>query len=269
GSLLGSEVLGYYTRAQSSVFSIVKASASVINPVFYSIVSQSGNQQKFQQNAFFRSYEVLIIVMPYLAGVLLFFSDDVISLLFGSSWLESANILQVFGIALLFRPLSKINVEMIKALGSIRSLVLIWGFALLFFVCLAIFLGSQLGAPGVAIAYVITSVMIFFSSTKKCLNILKINAYIFLKRLSLAYLRAIIVITALGLLKWWGFAANDVDFGYLANLVIISLVCVALYLTTSIILRVEADDDYLRFFGLTEERFPVLRILKKFGGTNV
>ena len=198
GKLLGTEVLGGYNLVRQ----FCMKPALVINPILTRVAFPV--MSKLQ-----KSPELPVIYTKLLTALafvnfpiycfLAFFSEEVVSFLFGEKWLHLSQLLTLLAVWCLVRSCMNPLGSLFMAIGKVKQLFK-WNLGLLCVFPLAISTGAQFGGEEVAISLVFVQVVIFIAHLRILLsNHLGLNWWQLLKQLSLPLL-----ISAVSLLLIWG-----------------------------------------------------------------
>ena len=142
----------------------IKSVSQFVNPVFYSLVSKKKDLVVENIAANFITYTQISILIFFPAGLILFFfSDNLIFVIFGNKWLEMVPIVTILSFLFFIRPITKINVEIFKALSLTGLMSKIYMVFTPLYI-LAILFSVQIGLNEVAISYVIVNYILAFVS---------------------------------------------------------------------------------------------------------
>jgi PST family polysaccharide transporter len=161
GAGWGSGVLGYYSRAYAlavtPVAQFTNSLGGVAVPALSRLQSRPGAYR-----AYFRRVLTLVslITLPPLLALCIL-ADDVVFLVLGPQWLESAVLVRALAVAALFQPVLSVSGWHYVCLGLGRELRA-WGIASVSVILLGFAVGLPWGARGVAASYAVCSNLLLF-----------------------------------------------------------------------------------------------------------
>lgn len=112
--------LGIYSRADNTKQMPLTILSKIYERVAFPVFSKaSDDKEKLLRGVRLALKGMMLITAPVMAGLMVS-ADEVVLILFGEAWLESAPILQILCLAGLFWPLQIVNTNLQKALGHSR-----------------------------------------------------------------------------------------------------------------------------------------------------
>jgi teichuronic acid exporter len=161
GKMFGPRELGFYTRAENTQNLLsTLLTRSVSRVTFPAFSSVNEDLEKIKRWGAISVSSIMFVTAPILIFIAVY-SAMFIEVLFGKQWLPSSSILSILAIAALTFPITKINQNMVTAIGmakeqfNIQLTKVISGIFLLV-------IGSFYGMLGVAIGFLINSVFGMF-----------------------------------------------------------------------------------------------------------
>lgn len=125
GKFLGISASGYLTQAKKLEETASKSIASTLNSVSFPIlVRKIDNKALFANEATSIFSTTILILFPILFTISIY-SDDIIVLLYGDKWKESAQYLSILMFAGAFMTMETLTRNFIKSLGEVRRLFII------------------------------------------------------------------------------------------------------------------------------------------------
>ncbi|QKY21976.1 flippase (plasmid) [Halolamina sp. CBA1230] len=157
GVIVDMTAVGYYTVAKQ-VSDFVAAPASSFGYTISPALGEQSSKDRAERAAslYQQSLEyVLIGYVPALVGLVLV-AEPTIRYVFGSDYLSSVLVLQVFSGFMLVNAINKVTSDGLDYLGRARSRAIVKSVTAVGNVCLNLLLIPQMGAVGAAVATVIT-----------------------------------------------------------------------------------------------------------------
>jgi teichuronic acid exporter len=233
--------VGFYERAQKTNQLPINLIMLMINRVAFSVFSSVAGDKKKLRYGFRKAQRIVMYInMPIMAGMVVL-ADPIIVTLFGDAWLNSIPILQVLGLMGMMWPMHMLNISVLKAQG--RS-DLYFNLALIKKTVTVILTitGSFYGIIAIAWAQVASSI---FS--------LLVNSYY--SRILLNYgiakqIRDLLPCLATALLSGYGMwqTTYSLKLPDTMELIIALMIGAVLYLTASVIFRIQALWDIIELF---------------------
>ncbi len=161
GKLAGAEALGFYTIAYQLILYPLRHVSGVINRVAYPVYARLQHDPRRLRRAFCRSSaNVATITLPILAGMAVA-ALPITRAIFGERWDPSATLLT------LLVPVGCLQ-ALVTTFGSIyhvtnrNGLLLVWSAIIGIVILVALIIGAQWGAVGVAAAYSIATLAVLY-----------------------------------------------------------------------------------------------------------
>jgi PST family polysaccharide transporter len=118
---LGNHFLGIYTKAFQLISKPASMLGSVIDQVFYPLISRMQDENE-KIIRIFQTSTVLMSIIFFPIGLLLFLlSNDIILLLLGSDWIESIGPFKYLSLAIFYRIAYKISDPIYRAKGKVYT----------------------------------------------------------------------------------------------------------------------------------------------------
>tara|TARA_R110000868_G_scaffold193351_1_gene438229 strand:- start:25402 stop:26925 length:1524 start_codon:yes stop_codon:yes gene_type:complete len=181
GKLLGTTVLGVYSKAFQLLSIPAKFFGSIFDKVLFPILSKNqGKKEKLSDFYLFMNSICFGLLMPISIAVFIN-AKLIVDTLLGNQWQEVVFPLQILIIGLSYRFGTKINKSYLKSMGLIyRGAYYQFIFAALMFGC-CIVGGYFFGLPGVAVGVLIATVLNYLQVSYRLYIELKFSKLTFLK----------------------------------------------------------------------------------------
>lgn len=118
GRVLGTEVLGLYTRAYQLMAIPAMFVGQLFERVLFPALAQKQHDLLSMRRAFQASVEVCAVVALPVSVLLFTLSREVVEILFGSRWLEIAPVLSILSLAVFFRTTYKCGDTVVRSKGE-------------------------------------------------------------------------------------------------------------------------------------------------------
>lgn len=152
GRVWGPVQLGFYDRAYMLLLFPLQAVMQPIGAVMLPLLSRIETDKVQLRDVYLRTiFQVMLLIVPGMAA-LACASDDVIAVLFGPAWAETAPIFALLGWAGLLQPLGSSTGWLFVCQGRTREMFR-WGIYGAVTTVIGFFAGLPWGAVGVAAAY--------------------------------------------------------------------------------------------------------------------
>ena len=149
----GEEVLGYYSAAFSIFIAFVMIPLAITKVFFTNFIQTFYKGLKEEASRLFKVISFSFLIYSLLCSIfLLFFSESLISLLFGNGYLYSNKALSVLGWVLPFIILNRLFLYLLVALGKSKIIVIVNSFGLGLNVILNFILIPKYSLVGAALA---------------------------------------------------------------------------------------------------------------------
>ncbi|MGA2173986.1 MAG: lipopolysaccharide biosynthesis protein [Verrucomicrobiota bacterium] len=156
GRICGAAALGYYTRA---AYLLLLPLGQVILPfgkVLVPVLSRLQDDRERFRNYFCKALNAAAFGIFIPVAALMALSDDVILVLLGPAWKESALLFKVLALSALTQPLFSAVTWVATAQGKTREMRQ-WSLVSAPLICAAFLVGAKWGVVGVAASYTVTS----------------------------------------------------------------------------------------------------------------
>lgn len=114
GKVFSPAILGFYTRAESLNAQVTTYTSASLRKVIFPVLSTIQDDEEKFKNTYFSVFNIVGVVISFIAGLLYFMADKIIIVLLGEKWYPSIIIFQI----LVFRLISSYGGLMTKALLS-------------------------------------------------------------------------------------------------------------------------------------------------------
>jgi len=221
GRLLGTEVLGLYSRAYQLIILPVNYFAHVLDKVLFPAMAEIQIETLRLKKIFLRGIELTSII-AFNTSILMFFAaPEIIGSLFGPKWNEAVPVLQILSLCVLFRTGYKINDSLARALGLVYKRA--WRQGIYAgIVIIGSILGSKWGISGVAIAIVSAVFVNYLLMSQLSLKVLQISWHEFIRaHLPSIRISVFIIIVLLPFLYFFRFLGIPIWYRFVGILIVI------------------------------------------------
>ncbi|MBY5925425.1 MULTISPECIES: lipopolysaccharide biosynthesis protein [unclassified Halomonas] len=161
GKLLGAEQLGLYGRAYQIVTFPAIMFGSVVDKVYFPIMAEMKSDYENLSRLYVSSVLLSSLLFSSVAFYCYVFSNEIVLILFGESWIEMAPILKILSFAMAFRIGYKYSDNLVMAVGRVYKRATIQVLYASFVVIFAV-VGSTWGVEGVAVGVVVAVMLNYF-----------------------------------------------------------------------------------------------------------
>ena len=123
GKYLGPRNVGLYGKAMALVLIPINLVSQVFNKSFYPIFSKVQNNSEGIKKIYLKSSKIMALVLFPLYALMIIQAKQVILILFGSQWLESAYLVKVLGVYAIFYSLNSFNETFLLSQGKANWLL--------------------------------------------------------------------------------------------------------------------------------------------------
>lgn len=121
GKVFSASTLGLYSRAASLNSLVTTFSSSSISKISFPLLSQIQDDKKRFVSAYFKMLELVAFASFCLSGALIFAGSDIITILFGKTWMPSIFIFQILVFKSFTYPISLLVVSVFWAAGKTKE----------------------------------------------------------------------------------------------------------------------------------------------------
>lgn len=198
GKIMGNAELGYYNKAYTLMLYPVNNLTGVISPVLHPILSDYQEHIEIIYKKYMKIVRLLMCIGLYVAPVCFLAAEEIIAILYGSSWTQSVICFQYLSLAIIPQMINSSAGSIFQAIGNTKLLFINscinTGITVLAII-IGVFGGKSIYALSicVAIAYIIH----FFTAFVMLIKLgFKYQISKFIKSLSLEILIMIIMVVA-------------------------------------------------------------------------
>jgi O-antigen/teichoic acid export membrane protein len=160
GRMLAATQLGYYSVPRDLMLRVQSVVNPIITRVAFPLIAEVQKDTDRVRSIYLQTLNMTASTnAPIYMGVA-FFAHEVVEILLGSGWEQSANILQILALWCGLRSTGNPVGSLLLGMGK-ASLALKWNLGLLLVVPPAIWLGAQYGPVGMAYALLIVNALLF------------------------------------------------------------------------------------------------------------
>lgn len=169
GYMIGAEKFGYYYMAKNLAMRPMQIFSPIIISVAAPLMAKVNDDDSRMKNAYSKVINYLSLILFPVYFILIIFTDEFISILYGEKWMNSALPLKILSVVFLIRGIISPIGSLIQATGKAKEAL--W-FNLLLFIAFPIFMygGNYYGVEGILIAQIIMVVLFFFIHIKMIIN---------------------------------------------------------------------------------------------------
>lgn len=158
GKFIGTNQLGYYSKASHLNSNFNSVGVGVIQKIALPILSQDQNNKVLLAENFREVMRILVLVISPFSVFLFFYSKDIITIIWGIKWIDSAVIFQLLIIGGLFVPISTLSLILLQVVNK-TGLILKLEFPKKFLYVIIIFIGFQYGLIGLCYAQIFINIL--------------------------------------------------------------------------------------------------------------
>ncbi len=174
GKFLGSGMLGYYSLAYQIMLYPLSQVAAVIVKVLFPTLSKIQDDPARMRRGYLKAVSAIAVVtFPMMLG-LLAVSHEFIIVVFGEKWLPMEQVLQIFCILGIFQSIGTTVGTIYLSMGRTKLMFYITLAATPFLIG-SFVIGLQWGIEGVAAAYALVSLSIFYISLHLAFRLIKLR----------------------------------------------------------------------------------------------
>lgn len=200
GRVLGTQTLGYYTRA----FQMMSAPANLLGSTLQKILFPTFSKIQKQTDDIKKYYLISNLILGYLSltisAVVVFYAESIVNILLGPGWEPTVFPLQALAAGLVFKLGYKIASPVMNAIGLVKTRAYI-ELAFFVFIITGVYIGSFWGINGAAIGVLAAMAINFFISNFFCIRYLKIQPKKFIAHFYKPLLLATMLLGAMHLIE--------------------------------------------------------------------
>lgn len=175
GKFFGTAELGYYNKAYNLTLYPVNNLTGVISPVLHPILSDFQNDKKIIYQKYIKVLKLLSVLGIYIEAVCFLCSKEIINIMFGNQWNQSAICFKLLSICIVFRMINSSSGAIFQSLGNTKLLFkngLLNSCITVMFILIGIFFFGNIEGLALCVAlsyvihYITTSIMLVKSGFK-------------------------------------------------------------------------------------------------------
>jgi teichuronic acid exporter len=179
GKLLGSATLGFFSVARNIAMMPMSKVGAVVNLIAFPAYSELQHKRAALKSSFYKAVSInALVFFPALWGISAI-ATDLVPLVLGATWLETAPLLQIICLVVPIRSLATMLSPVLNGLGrpeiSLRNSVT--DFAIVIF---ALLIGTQWGAVGVCWAWVLGASLSFLINLRRSMPVIGGTVWVFM-----------------------------------------------------------------------------------------
>lgn len=191
GKYAGSEALGFYSKAYQLLLLPITQLRDPLNAVALPALSSLQHDAEKYRSYFKRYLFTLSFFCMPLVVYSAIFADEIILIILGPHWAESAYMFKLLAISAFIQPVASTQGLVLITTGKVKKYFFL-GVANAVLVVSGFAIGIQWGVPGVAISYAIVNYLVLFPFLYYCFQGSPISVPLFLKEVSFPALFSLI-----------------------------------------------------------------------------
>ena len=152
GRLFPAATLGVYSLPRSLSLNVAGAINPVVTRVGLPVMAKAQHDKAFLKSIYLKTMRMTASINFPIYISLAIFSEEVVLLIFGSKWIESAELLTYLAIWGMLRSCGNSVGSLLLAVGKV-NLQFKWNLALVFVVAPVLWAGAHFGITGLAVTY--------------------------------------------------------------------------------------------------------------------
>ncbi|SFB01071.1 polysaccharide transporter, PST family [Lentibacillus halodurans] len=200
GRTLGSEALGFYSRAYQLMVMPANLFGQVMDKVLFPVMSKFQDDNERLTKWFLSALSLLTVFISPIMILFLIYTENIVVTLLGVQWLEIILPLKILSIGLLFRISYKISDSLVRAKGAVYKRANIQ-FVYAFLVIFGAYLGHFWGVTGVAVTVTIALSINYFLMTYLAMKLLNSKWFWLLKQYYKPFILFIVVLCLFKFIK--------------------------------------------------------------------
>lgn len=181
--LMGSHLGGVYSQTHNLMRKPIKLIGGFMVPVLFSSMSSVADDIGMVRSLYLKSIQSFLMVYLPISIILFLYSETFILFILGDQWFEMVPLVPVFGGMLLYWSLHKCNVTSLKSIGRVDILFKMYATYVPLSI-LGCLIGAQFEIFWVAISMLITTCILFLTSTIVTMHIIDIPINTYFKQVS-------------------------------------------------------------------------------------
>lgn len=160
GKFFGIKELGYYNKAYTLMLYPVNNLAGVLSPILHPVLADFQEDTSYVYKQYVKIFKALSIVGLYVAPICYLCSEEIILILFGNQWGNSASCFAILSIAIIPQMINSCAGAFFQILGNTR-LLFVDGVINTVITITAILIGVFFGGNIVSLSIAVTAAYIF------------------------------------------------------------------------------------------------------------
>ncbi|MBI2382593.1 MAG: lipopolysaccharide biosynthesis protein [Gammaproteobacteria bacterium] len=161
GAMWGPATVGLYNRAHGFMTTLVSYLLEPLSTVTPPTLSRLASEPAAFSGHYYRMATALTLLSAPLSAVLVLLADDIVAVLFGPQWHDSAALLKTLAIGIVPQALCHTSGWIYLCLGNPRAMMK-WGIVGWSFIIGCLLVGLAFGLSGVAAAYTLGMFLLFW-----------------------------------------------------------------------------------------------------------
>lgn len=235
--------LGLYTRAQQFPELTVGTLGSILNNTTFPLMSVLQDKRDELIQTFKRLIKIsALIAFPSMTGLAVL-SNDVVMVLLGEKWIDSANLMFWLALSYIFTPLSALNLNLLNAIGR-SDLFMKIDFSKVPIIFITMAITFPISLKAVAIGNAVTAFIYFYMNTYMVNRLYGFGVF---KQLACVW-KGIVATIIMALSVW--FLTLFID-NYLLSLIVGITIGIITYMLMLFILK---EEEFVVFFNKIMKR---------------
>ncbi len=219
GRYLGKEALGYYTLAYRIMVYPVQNISFILNRVMFPVLSKVQEDNGKISRAFLQiTAGIALASFPLMLGVMAL-SDSFVHVVLGDKWLPVAGLLVILAPVGMFQSINS-TVGAIYLIKNRTDTLFRWGVFSTMITITAFVIGLQYGITGMAWAYLVTSLILFYPSYKIPLRFINLKVRNVLKVVQIPLFNSLLMLASLLLAQRFIPSSNQYNLFFFAGLIL-------------------------------------------------
>ena len=125
GKYLGSEQLGFYSRANNIIVMPTNQLISIISPILFPSFSRIKDEKLRIKNIYLKALRVITFLIFPIMGIVFVFAEAIVYTLFGNQWISLIPLLKILTILGAIESMTKISGSLFLSQGKVKTLATI------------------------------------------------------------------------------------------------------------------------------------------------
>ena len=218
--LLGTVIFGYYTLAYRIMYFPIRQFAHVFTNVLFPVFSKVQDDIDMIKSGYLRTIRLISLISFPAMLMLSLFSEEIITILFGTKWIQTAYILKIIGFGGAIQSIGIIDKIVFPAINR-PKIIFKLGIINCLITTLSIFIGTKWGIIGVSYGIIVSIGLFWIISQVTFCKILKLKYINYLNAIYGSFIGCIIILIIYNINRTY----NIISHSYTSNLIYSLLLC--------------------------------------------